>query len=69
MPRGDPLGTGGHPGARGLAHDAAAAGFDDALFHEVLRGERDLPRVLRVLEDEAQAPFHAWNAKTDRQAY
>lgn len=51
--------------------DAAKAGFDDAVFwREVgVPQERRALRSRRLLPSEANAPFAAWLAKTDRTAY
>jgi len=53
-------------------HQAAAAGFSDAVIYE----ELELPAVerqrlpqIRLLADESQAPFDAWIAKEDRVDY
>ncbi|MER2133355.1 MAG: nucleoside deaminase [Arthrobacter sp.] len=52
-------------------HDAAAAGFDDALFYEYFEtpiGERSMP--VRQLSGEARtAPFDAWSAAASRTEY
>jgi guanine deaminase len=52
-------------------HDAAAAGFDDAVLHaEAGRPpeERAIPAE-RLLADEGLGPFEAWAAKADRVPY
>lgn len=52
-------------------HDAARAGFDDALFYAELAKpieERALP-TRQVLADESWAPFAAWLANDDRTPY
>jgi tRNA(Arg) A34 adenosine deaminase TadA len=52
-------------------HDAASAGFDDAVFWRevgVVRERRALPSQ-RMLADEARSPFDAWNARTDKIRY
>lgn len=52
-------------------HDAAAAGFDDAAFHELFTPRDDgwpLALVHRPLSI-AVAPFDDWLAKVDRVAY
>ena len=51
--------------------DAAAAGFDDAHFYEQIRkplSERDLP-MDTCLTGEADRPFEAWTAYSDRVRY
>lgn len=52
-------------------HDAAAAGFDDLRFHELLAVRRDdLPvRVERLEVADAGLPFVAWTDKPDRVPY
>ena len=52
-------------------HDAAAAGFDDLRFHELLAVRRDdLPvRVERLEVADAGMPFAAWADKPDRVPY
>lgn len=56
-------------------HDAAAAGFDDEVFHTALGTPSPLPttlagmRVLHLPHEHAQAPFAAWAANADRRAY
>lgn len=52
-------------------HDAAAAGFDDLRFHELLAVRRDdLPvRVERLEVVDAGLPFTAWADKPDRVPY
>ncbi|MBE7517254.1 MAG: nucleoside deaminase [Chloracidobacterium sp.] len=55
----------------GTRDDAAAAGFDDALFYS----EMDKPNDERVLQmkalcrDEAKAAFRAWTDKADKTEY
>ncbi|ATE53674.1 nucleoside deaminase [Actinosynnema pretiosum] len=52
-------------------HDAAAAGFDDSAFHDLLARPRetwDLP-VLRVPTEVDTAPFDAWRAHQGRVDY
>lgn len=52
-------------------NDAARAGFDDAVFHEVLSSGGD-PRILDVDQvrlPEAQRPFETWLSKPDRIPY
>jgi len=51
--------------------DAAAAGFDDRVFHEELRrpaSERSLPMV-QALREEALGPLQDWREKADRVQY
>jgi tRNA(Arg) A34 adenosine deaminase TadA len=51
--------------------DAAAAGFDDQVFHEALRRpaeERAIP-MLADGREQGLAVFRAWLAKTDRRIY
>lgn len=51
--------------------DAAAAGFDDRVFHEELRrpaSERRLP-VVQALREEALVPLREWREKVDRVPY
>jgi len=51
--------------------DAAAAGFDDRVFHEELRrpaSERSLPMV-QALREEALGPLREWREKVDRVPY
>ena len=51
--------------------DAAAAGFDDRVFHEELRrpaSERRLP-VVQALREEALVPLREWREKADRVPY
>jgi tRNA(Arg) A34 adenosine deaminase TadA len=55
----------------GTREDAAAAGFDDALFYDELdrpNDERQL-KLQPMLRDEAQKVFDAWNRKTDKVEY
>ena len=42
--------------------DAAAAGFDDAVFHQVLAGQAGASAILRqyIEHDDATTPFHAY---------
>lgn len=52
-------------------HDAAAAGFDDALLYRQVPlppAERALPHA-RALAAEGMAPFALWRAKPDRTPY
>ena len=52
-------------------HDAAAAGFDDALLYQEVSKDwktRILPAE-QHLQKEAQEAFNAWKNKTDRTAY
>jgi tRNA(Arg) A34 adenosine deaminase TadA len=51
--------------------DAAAAGFDDALFYEELALPPHVRRVpmTRLLADEATPPFDAWRALPNRVSY
>lgn len=43
-------------------HDAARAGFDDAVFHEVIssQGDADVVQVVQMALPTAQRPFEAW---------
>ncbi|WP_277213199.1 nucleoside deaminase [Isoptericola croceus] len=51
-------------------HDAAAAGFDDRDFHEVLAGRAPAPvPIEQVPVGSAQAPFDAWRAHGGRINY
>lgn len=55
----------------GTRHDAAAAGFDDALIYTELArapADRAIPAE-RLLGDEGQGVFAAWAAKADRTPY
>ena len=55
----------------GTRQDAAAAGFDDAVFHTELAlppSERSLP-ALEWMRSSAQPAFAAWRAKADRPPY
>jgi guanine deaminase len=55
----------------GTRKDAAAAGFDDAVFYEELErpfAERQVP-LEPLMRDEAQRAFEAWAARSDRQIY
>ena len=55
----------------GTREDAAAAGFDDALFYDELdrpNDERQL-KLQPMLRDEAQKVFDAWNQKTNKVEY
>ena len=55
----------------GTRTDAAAAGFDDARFHEDmarLPAERAI-QLVRLLGDEGRRPLTAWLAKPDRLPY
>ncbi|GAA1867754.1 nucleoside deaminase [Myceligenerans crystallogenes] len=51
--------------------DAAAAGFDDSLFYDLLSGARqDWPTALVPLRiDVAPEPFAAWQASGNRREY
>ncbi|MEZ6188790.1 MAG: nucleoside deaminase [Planctomycetota bacterium] len=53
-------------------HQAAAAGFSDAVIYEELElpaeGRTRLP-MERLLADESQAPFDAWTKKSDKIEY
>ncbi|MEB7502881.1 nucleoside deaminase [Arthrobacter koreensis] len=52
-------------------HDAAAAGFDDAVFYEYFETpveERSMP-VKQLPGDTRTAPFEAWNAAEARTEY
>lgn len=50
---------------------AAAAGFDDATFHQLIPSSSTAwPMALEQLQlPTANAPFEAWNAKVDHVAY
>ena len=50
---------------------AAAAGFDDVVFHEVLsvRADNSLLDIDRLPLAEAQRPFEVWLANPDRRPY
>ncbi|MGW4243384.1 nucleoside deaminase [Nocardia sp. NPDC004722] len=54
-------------------HDAAVAGFDDRKFYELFETKpagEDWPTTIERLElPNANAPFEAWLAKTDRIDY
>ncbi len=52
-------------------HDAAAAGFDDAAFHEYFEapGRRGAMPVVHHPTDRAAAPFETWRANESRTAY
>ena len=52
-------------------HDAARAGFDDAVFHEVIatRSDTSLLRIDQVPVPGSQRPFEAWLNNPDRTAY
>ncbi|WP_407317448.1 nucleoside deaminase [Isoptericola halotolerans] len=51
-------------------HDAAAAGFDDRLFHDVLAGRAPAPLPVEQRPvDDASAPFEAWHAFDGKSAY
>ncbi|WP_402371359.1 nucleoside deaminase [Isoptericola rhizosphaerae] len=51
-------------------HDAAAAGFDDRMFHDVLAGRAPAPvPVERRSVDRALAPFEAWTAFDGKSPY
>jgi tRNA(Arg) A34 adenosine deaminase TadA len=55
----------------GTREDAAAAGFDDALFYDELdrpNDERQL-KLQPMLRDEAQKIFDNWNQKTNKVEY
>jgi guanine deaminase len=52
-------------------HDAAAAGFDDALIYEELAlplDARKLP-IAQLLSDHGNVPFDAWRAFAERTPY
>lgn len=52
-------------------HDAARAGFDDAVFYEYFETpleERSMP-VVQLSGQTRTAPFEAWNAAADRTDY
>ena len=68
-----PLGFGGRFGVvyAATCDDAAAAGFDDRVFHEELRrpaSERTLP-IVQALREEALGPLREWREKADRVPY
>lgn len=52
-------------------HDAARAGFDDAVFHNVIsfRSGTDLLEVVQVSVPSAQRPFEAWLSNPARVPY
>lgn len=52
-------------------HDAARAGFDDAVFYDYFegRGDRSLMPVERVRVAESDGPFHSWAAFEARVKY
>jgi guanine deaminase len=52
-------------------HDAARAGFDDAVFHEVMsaKGDPDLLDVVQVRLTVSQRPFDAWLSNPERIHY
>lgn len=51
-------------------NDAAAAGFDDALFYEYFDGARpELMPVSQAHIPVADLPFQAWDGKPDRTEY
>jgi guanine deaminase len=52
-------------------HDAARAGFDDAVFHEVMssRADPDILDVVQVPLSTAQRPFDAWLGNPGRTPY
>jgi guanine deaminase len=51
-------------------HDAATAGFDDLLFHDVLAGRAPAPvPVERRPVEEMLAPFEAWHAFDGKSPY
>jgi guanine deaminase len=55
----------------GTREDAAAAGFDDALFYDELdrpNEERQL-KLKPMLRDEAQMVFDNWNQKANKVEY
>jgi guanine deaminase len=53
--------------------DAAAAGFDDESFHELIggggTGPGPGPLLVPLLPGAGGAPFKAWTARPDRQTY
>jgi tRNA(Arg) A34 adenosine deaminase TadA len=52
-------------------HDAAAVGFDDAMFYEEF-GRASTDRTIRseqALREEALGALRAWQAKADRREY
>jgi guanine deaminase len=53
------------------AADAAAAGFDDAFIYRELQVPQSGRRIgmTRLLYDEAESVFRAWQAKSDKTAY
>lgn len=51
-------------------NDAAAAGFDDALFYEYFDGARpELMPVRQTVLPASDLPFQAWRGKPDRTEY
>ena len=52
-------------------HDAAAIGFDDAVFYDEVARPPDLRSLPteRLLAEEARAVFEAWNARSDKKRY
>ncbi len=52
-------------------HDAAAVNFDDSFIYKELElaPEKRHKPVENILHDEAQAPFDAWRAKSDKVEY
>jgi guanine deaminase len=55
----------------GTAADAAAAGFDDTFIYQQLelpRPQRKIP-FIHLMDEQALAPFLAWDAKADRIDY
>jgi len=67
------LGTAGPGGLRRGRHRAAAAGFDDAEFHDILVAQGDpssWPTVVTHRPDpRAEEPFDAWRASSARIDY
>lgn len=52
------------------SHEAAAVGFDDALFWDGVRHEDRSPVAAEHVDHPAsQAPFQAWIAQLDREEY
>ena len=52
--------------------DAAAAGFDDALFYRFFDGDpahRDIMPVATIVLPERTAPFDEWNRTSTRVEY
>lgn len=55
----------------GVAGDAAAAGFDDAVIYDELKrapAQRRIP-MTQILRDEALAIFSAWNQQVNKTRY